>query len=662
MATALGRLNPTATIDDPVVFALELLAVAATLLAIIRLASASAADASFAAVAGAGLWALVVLAVFGQAFSGRRRAARLDALRPARQQTVAKRLSASGVGDRRRYELVASDLLVPGDLVLVEANETIPTDGVVVAGVASVDKSPITGESAPVIRDDSEERSAVVGGTDVISDWLVIKVTAAPGAGFFETIVALVEQAQHPRPTMGRMITIGAICATIVATLALVHAAPEAGTALGMAELLVALMGALLPATAVVLVPLIRTSGVYELLRANIVAKSASAVEAAGRIDTVLLDKTGTITLGNRQAHALLPLPDVTAQALAEAASLASLSDETREGRSIVDFVKERYGIVPDEQRIAKSFGFSAQTRLSGVRLTDDTHIWKGATDAILVKVGSGHQTEVVQRMISRIAQAGGTPLVVARDDELLGVIHLKDTVKPGLRERFGQLRRMRIRTVMVTGDNPLTAATIAAEAGADDYVAQASPASKLDLIRTEQASGKVVAMCGDGINDAPALTQADVGITMGLVTPGVREAGGLIDLDSDPLKIMEVVRIGRRVLRRRRALTIFGIACDAAKSIVVAAGVLAPASLGFTVLDVIGRQDPRTIVLSTILFNALVVAALLPMALGVGAHYARRPTGPVARDALIAGVCGILAPIAVIPLIASALAAVGLR
>ena len=428
-----------------------------------------------------------------------------------------------------------------------------------------------------------------------------------------------------------------------------------------MAELLVALLGALLPATAVVLVPLVRTTGVYGLLRANIVAKSAPAVEAAGRIDTVLLDKTGTITLGNRQAQALLPLRGVTPNELAEAASLASLGDETREGRSIVDFVKERYGIVPDQQRIATSIGFSAQTRLSGVRLTDDTHIWKGASDAVLAKIDSGHPTDTLQTIISRIAQAGGTPLVVARNQQVLGVIHLKDTVKPGLRERFAQLRRMRIRTVMITGDNPLTAATIAAEAGVDDYVAEASPATKLDLIRTEQASGKVVAMCGDGINDAPALTQADVGIAMGLGTPAAREAGGLIDLDSDPLKIMEVVRIGRQVLRRRRALTFFGIACDATKAVIVAAGVLAPASLGFTVLDVIGSHHPRAIVLSTILFNALVIAALLPLALGVGAPYARSPTASVARDAWIACACGILAPIAVIPVIASALAAVGL-
>jgi K+-transporting ATPase ATPase B chain len=554
-------------------------------------------------------------------------------------------------------------------LVLVEPGDIIPSDGEVVEGVASVDESAITGESAPVIRESGGDRSAVTGGTRVLSDYIVVKITATRGSTFLDRMIALVEGAERqktPNEIALNILLAGLTIIFVFAVATIPAYAAYAGGALTVL-VLVALFVTLIPTTIGALLSAIGIAGMDRLVRFNVLAMSGRAVEAAGDVDTLLLDKTGTITLGNRQATEFLPLPGVTEQELADAAQLASLSDETPEGRSIVVLAKDKYGLRGREMAPmhAKFIPFSAQTRISGIDL-DGSSIRKGAVDAVLdyVRQRGGLAlnadrdaaaaaleavgpavAQAVMALAERIAKTGGTPLAVAKDKRLLGVIHLKDIVKGGIRERFAALRQMGIRTVMITGDNPLTAAAIAAEAGVDDFLAQATPENKLALIREEQAKGKLVAMCGDGTNDAPALAQADVGVAMNTGTMAAREAGNMVDLDSDPTKLIEIVEIGKQLLMTRGALTTFSIANDVAKYFAIIPAMFLAFYPQLQALNIMGLHSPQSAILSAIIFNALIIVALIPLALK-GVKYRAIGAGAVlGRNLLIYGLGGIIVP-----------------
>jgi len=564
-----------------------------------------------------------------------------------------------------------------GDVVRVEAGDLIPSDGEVIAGVASVNEAAITGESAPVIRESGGDRSAVTGGTQVLSDAITVRITAAAGSTFVDRMIALVEGASRqktPNEVALNILLAGLTLVFVFAVASIPSFAAYAGGAIPVI-VLVALFVTLIPTTIGALLSAIGIAGMDRLVRFNVLALSGRAVEAAGDVDTLLLDKTGTITLGNRQATAFRPVQGVSEADLADAAQLASLADQTPEGRSIVVLAKERYGLrARDMAGLAASFvPFTAQSRMSGVDL-DGVSIRKGAVDAVIAAVtaqpvaarGSNAalayapsyilaETEAVAQVrviAEEIAKAGGTPLAVARDGRLLGIVHLKDVVKGGIRERFAELRRMGIRTVMITGDNPLTAAAIAAEAGVDDFLAQATPEDKLALIRREQAQGKLVAMCGDGTNDAPALAQADVGVAMNTGTVAAREAGNMVDLDSDPTKLIEIVGIGKQLLMTRGALTTFSIANDVAKYFAVLPAMFLGLYPQLQVLNVMGLASPQSAILSAIIFNALIIVALIPLALK-GVRY--RPVGAAAllrRNLLVYGLGGVVVPFAGIKLI----------
>ncbi|MBL8668258.1 MAG: potassium-transporting ATPase subunit KdpB, partial [Rhodospirillales bacterium] len=534
--------------------------------------------------------------------------------------------------------------------------DLIPSDGEVIEGVASVNEAAITGESAPVIRESGGDRSAVTGGTQVISDHIVVRITAAPGSTFLDRMISLVEGASRQKTPNEIALNILLAGMTIIFVLAVVTIPSFAAYAGGAVPViaLIALFVTLIPTTIGALLSAIGIAGMDRLVRFNVLAMSGRAVEAAGDVDTLLLDKTGTITLGNRQATEFLPLPGVSERELADAVQLASLADETPEGRSIVVLAKEKYGIRGREMAPlhAHMVPFTAQTRMSGIDI-DGHAIRKGATEAVvaLVRKVTGNANMPVppalQEIVERIARSGGTPLAVARDDRILGVVHLKDIVKGGIRERFDALRHMGIRTVMITGDNPLTAAAIAAEAGVDDFLAEATPEAKLQLIRDEQAKGKLVAMCGDGTNDAPALAQADVGVAMNTGTMAAREAGNMIDLDSDPTKLIEIVGIGKQLLMTRGALTTFSIANDVAKYFAIIPAMFLAFYPQLAALNVMGLASPQSAILSAIIFNALVIIALIPLALR-GVRY--RPTGAAAllrRNLLVYGLGGVVVPFA---------------
>ena len=611
------------------------------------------------------LWFTVLFANFAEAMAEGRGKAQADALRGTRMQTRAKRLREPG--NHLDFLSVFATDLRRGDLVLVQANELIPADGDVVEGVASVDESAVTGESAPVIRESGGDRSAVTGGTRVLSDWLVLRISANPGETFIDRMIALVEGASRQKTPNEIALTILLSGLTVVFLLAIVTLQPFAiysGGAVPM-PVLIALLVCLIPTTIGGLLSAIGIAGMDRLIQQNVIAMSGRAVEAAGDVNTLLLDKTGTITLGNRQAVEFLPVGGVRMEDLADRAQLASLPDETPEGRSIVVLAKERFALRARE--LPMTFvPFSAATRMSGVNIAD-RQVRKGATDAVTrwVAEAGGSMPEETTQVVESIARQGGTPLVVAerRDGAVraLGVVHLKDVVKGGMKERFDRLRAMGIRTVMITGDNPLTAAAIAAEAGVDDFLAEATPEQKLVLIRKEQAGGRLVAMTGDGTNDAPALAQADVGVAMNTGTQAAREAGNMVDLDSNPTKLIEIVEIGKQLLMTRGSLTTFSIANDVAKYFAIIPAMFIATYPGLGALNIMRLASPQSAILSSVIFNALIIVALIPLALR-GVTYKPAPASAILRrNLLVYGVGGLLVPFAGIKLIDVILNAVGL-
>jgi potassium-transporting ATPase ATP-binding subunit len=666
IAASFRKLDPRQLIKNPVMFVVEIVSVLTTVFFIRDLfvggGKVLGSSALFSGQIAAWLWFTVLFANFAEAVAEGRGKAQADTLRRMRSDTKAKKLASAA---RRDFESIAAAALRKGDLVLVEAEDLIPSDGEVIEGVASVDESAITGESAPVIRESGGDRSAVTGGTRVISDWLVVRITAAQGSTFLDRMISLVEGAvrqKTPNEIALNILLAGMTLIFVFATVTIPSFAAYAGGAVSVV-VLIALFVTLIPTTIGALLSSIGIAGMDRLVRFNVLAMSGRAVEAAGDVDTLLLDKTGTITLGNRQATEFVPLPGIDAQELADAAQLSSLSDETPEGRSIVVLAKEKYGIRGRDMGAldAHFVPFSAQTRMSGVDVEGHA-IRKGAVDAILDNVGrKGDPPRQLSQTVESIAKSGGTPLAVARDGQILGVIHLKDIVKGGIRDRFGDLRQMGIRTVMITGDNPLTAAAIAAEAGVDDFLAQATPEDKLRLIRDEQSKGKLVAMCGDGTNDAPALAQADVGVAMNTGTMAAREAGNMVDLDSDPTKLIEIVEIGKQLLMTRGALTTFSIANDVAKYFAIIPAMFAAFYPQLDVLNVMRLHSPESAILSAIIFNALIIIALIPLSLRGVKYRAAGAAGVLRRNLLVYGLGGLIAPFIGIKLIDLIVSAIGL-
>ena len=653
------KLDPRKLWRSPVMFVVAIVSTLTTVL-FLRDLAVGASGIGFALQINVWLWFTVLFANFAEAVAEGRGKAQAASLRRAKTETMANLLTPSGT-----IEIVAGTALRAGDIVIVAAGEIIPGDGEVIEGVASVNEAAITGESAPVIREAGGDRSAVTGGTQVMSDSIKVRITANPGSTFLDRMIALVEGAARqktPNEIALNILLAGMTLIFVFAVATIPSFAAYAGGSVSVL-ILVALFVTLIPTTIGALLSAIGIAGMDRLVRFNVLAMSGRAVEAAGDVDTLLLDKTGTITIGNRQAAEFLPLPGVADRDLADAAQLASLSDETPEGRSIVVLAKDQYGMRGRDMAAlnAHFIPFSAQTRMSGVDV-EGRGIRKGAVEAVLAYVGGGGPQEREIRALSdRIAKSGGTPLAVCEGKRLLGVIHLKDVVKGGIKERFAELRRMGIRTVMITGDNALTAAAIAAESGVDDFLAQATPEAKLALIRQEQALGKLVAMCGDGTNDAPALAQADVGVAMNTGTVAAREAGNMVDLDSDPTKLIEIVEIGKQLLMTRGALTTFSIANDVAKyfAIIPAAFVAFYPRLG--ALNVMHLASPQSAILSAIIFNALIIVALIPLALR-GVAY--RPIGAGAllgRNLLVYGLGGIAVPFVGIKAIDLIVTAIGL-
>jgi K+-transporting ATPase ATPase B chain len=638
------KLNPRTLMKNPVMFVVEIGAVITTY-DLIRDRLTHLGGFGFELQITLWLWFTVLFANFAEAMAEGRGKAQADTLRKARSETVAHRIKPGG-----GIEEVTGSKLRAGDMVKVAAGEFIPGDGEVAEGVASVDESAITGESAPVIRESGGDRSAVTGGTRVLSDEIIIRIMSNPGETFLDRMIKLVEGAERQKTPNEIALNILLAGLTIIFVLAVVTLQPMAiysGSPQSV-FVLISLLVCLIPTTIGGLLSAIGIAGMDRVVQRNVLAMSGRAVEAAGDVDTLLLDKTGTITLGNRRATEFIPAPDITEAELADAAQLASLSDETPEGRSIVVLAKEKYNLRGRELSAygANFIPFTAVTRMSGVDL-DGRHIRKGAFDAIVGYCGqNGHSAPPeVEEAVKSIANAGGTPLLVAENCRVLGTIHLKDIIKGGMRERFDQLRAMGIRTVMITGDNPLTAAAIAREAGLDDFLAQAKPEDKLALIRAEQAKGKLVAMTGDGTNDAPALAQADVGLAMNAGTQAAKEAGNMVDLDSNPTKLIEVVEIGKQLLITRGALTTFSVANDVAKYFAIIPAMFAGAFPVLQVLNVMQLKTPQSAILSAVIFNALIIIALVPLALR-GVRY--RPLGASALlrwNLLIYGVGGVIAP-----------------
>jgi K+-transporting ATPase ATPase B chain len=658
---AFKKLHPATMIRNPVMFTVEIVATLTTLLFIRDLVT-GAGNLAFSFQINLWLWFTVVFANFAEAVAEGRGKAQAATLRKTKTEALAKRLDASG----KNWRLVPATELKPGDIVLVEVGQIIPSDGEVIEGVASVNEAAITGESAPVIRESGGDRSAVTGGTLVISDWIKVKITASQGSTFLDRMIALVEGAERqktPNEIALNILLAGMTIIFVFAVATIPSFAAYAGGRLSVL-VLVALFVTLIPTTIGALLSAIGIAGMDRLVRFNVLAMSGRAVEAAGDVDTLLLDKTGTITLGNRQATEFLPIPGVSERDLADAAQLASLADETPEGRSIVVLAKEKYGIRGRDMAPlnAHFIPFSAQTRISGVDY-EGSRIRKGAVDAVLSFAGasSASDTRELNTIGERIAKSGGTPLAVTKDGKLLGVIHLKDIVKGGIKERFAALRKMGIRTVMITGDNPLTAAAIAAESGVDDFLAQATPEAKLRLIREEQTQGKLVAMCGDGTNDAPALAQADVGVAMNTGTMAAREAGNMVDLDSDPTKLIEIVEIGKQLLMTRGALTTFSIANDVAKYFAIIPAMFVAFYPQLQALNVMGLSTPQSAILSAIIFNALIIIALIPLALRGVKYRAVGAASALRRNLVIYGLGGIIVPFVGIKLIDLLVSAIGL-
>ncbi|SDR55903.1 K+-transporting ATPase ATPase B chain [Rhizobiales bacterium GAS191] len=643
---AVRKLDPRQLARNPVIFVTEVVSLVVTILFLRDLVTRSDA-AAFTGQIAAWLWFTVLFANFAEAVAEGRGKAQADTLRRMRSDTVAKRLSDPST---RQYQSVNALDLKLGDVVLVEAGDLIPSDGDVIEGLASINESAITGESAPVIRESGGDRSAVTGGTTVLSDWVKVKITAAPGSTFLDRMIALVEGAERqktPNEIALSILLSGLTLIFLIVCVTLWCLAGYSGTTLTV-TVLIALLVCLIPTTIGGLLSAIGIAGMDRLIRFNVVATSGRAVEAAGDVDTLLLDKTGTITFGNRMASELIAVPGVSERQLAETALLASLADETPEGRSIVSYVRGKYSLA-EQDHLAEGMTFvefTAHTRMSGVDFGART-IRKGAVDAILRFAGIAMNTApaAFRQAVDRIARTGGTPLAVAEDGRLLGLIHLKDTVKPDIRDRFAALRAMGIKTVMVTGDNPVTAAAIASEAGVDDYIAEATPEDKLGYIRKEQEGGRLIAMCGDGTNDAPALAQADVGVAMQTGTQAAREAGNMVDLDSNPTKLIEIVEIGKQLLMTRGSLTTFSIANDVAKYFAIIPALFVGTYGELNALNVMHLASAQSAILSAVIFNALIIIALIPLALK-GVAY--RPVGAAAvlrRNLLVYGVGGIIVP-----------------
>ncbi|MBS0232481.1 MAG: potassium-transporting ATPase subunit KdpB [Proteobacteria bacterium] len=663
IGSAFAKLDPRKMIRNPIMFVLEIVTVLTTVIFLRDVVNGHG-NLLFTFQIILWLWFTVLFANFAEAIAEGRGKAQADSLRLQRHETQAKLMTGSG----RNYQVVPGTSLKVNDVVLVEAGDTIPSDGEVIEGIASVNEAAITGESAPVIRESGGDRSAVTGGTQVLSDWIVVRITAAQGSTFLDRMIRLVEGAERqktPNEIALNILLAGMTIIFVFATATIPSYAAYAGGTISVV-VLVALFVTLIPTTIGALLSAIGIAGMDRLVRFNVLAMSGRAVEAAGDVDTLLLDKTGTITLGNRQATEFVPVSGVSEGELADAAQLASLADETPEGRSIVILAKEKHGIRGRDIADIKAhfIPFTAQSRMSGVEF-EGSSIRKGAVDAVMKYLSAPKSDQAVTGSVAQalrpavsadvareiivitetIAKAGGTPLAVAKDGRLLGVIHLKDIVKGGIRERFAELRRMGIRTVMITGDNPMTAAAIAAEAGVDDFLAQATPEDKLRLIRDEQAKGKLVAMCGDGTNDAPALAQADVGVAMNTGTVAAREAGNMVDLDSNPTKLIEIVEIGKQLLMTRGALTTFSIANDVAKYFAIIPAMFVAFYPQLQALNIMDLGSPQSAILSAIIFNALVIIALIPLALK-GVAYRPIGAGPLLRrNLVIYGLGGVIIP-----------------
>ncbi|WP_273734728.1 potassium-transporting ATPase subunit KdpB [Mycolicibacterium septicum] len=667
---ALRKLDPRTLWRNPVMFIVEIGAVWSTILAVLN-------PSWFSGLIVIWLWLTVIFANLAEAVAEGRGKAQAESLRKTKTSTMARRLTGWAPGTPGREEEVAAPLLQQGDVVVVEAGQVIPGDGDVVEGIASVDESAITGESAPVIRESGGDRSAVTGGTTVLSDRIVVQITQKPGESFIDRMINLVEGANRQKTPNEIALNILLSSLTIIFVFAVATLQPLAifskANNPGVADTLalngngisgivmVSLLVCLIPTTIGALLSAIGIAGMDRLVQRNVLAMSGRAVEAAGDVNTLLLDKTGTITLGNRQAAAFVPLSGITEDQLADAAQLSSLADETPEGRSIVVFAKQQYGLrgrTPGELDKAHWVEFSANTRMSGVDLSGDHRLRKGAAGAVAewVRSEGGLVPTELGDIVDGISAAGGTPLVVGHvvdgNAEVLGVIHLKDVVKQGMRERFDEMRRMGIRTVMITGDNPLTAKAIADEAGVDDFLAEATPEDKMALIKKEQAGGKLVAMTGDGTNDAPALAQADVGVAMNSGTSAAKEAGNMVDLDSDPTKLIEIVEIGKQLLITRGALTTFSIANDIAKYFAIIPALFVALFPGLDLLNIMRLHSPQSAILSAVIFNAIIIVALIPLALKGVRYTPSSASKLLSRNLYVYGLGGIIAPFIGIKLI----------
>jgi K+-transporting ATPase ATPase B chain len=661
---AVRKLALRKLVRNPVMFVTGVVAALVTLI-FIRDIAVGRHDLVFTGQIAAWLWFTVLFANFAEAVAEGRGRAQADALRRTRSDTMAKLLLHPDDTKDDPWESKPAQDLVAGDVVLVEAGDTIPADGEVIQGIASVNESAITGESAPVIRESGGDRSAVTGGTVVLSDWIIVRITAVAGSSFLDRMIALVEGAERqktPNEIALSILLSGLSLILLIAVATLWGVARYSATDVSV-TVLVALLVTLIPTTIGGLLSAIGIAGMDRLVRFNVVATSGRAVEAAGDVDTLLLDKTGTITYGNRLASAFIPVPGRSERDVAESALLASLADETPEGRSVVALARGHYGLSDMINKTpTKVIPFSAQTRVSGVDI-DGRNIRKGAVDAMLAQVGQTieHAPAVFRQAVDSIARTGGTPLAVAEGAELVGVIHLKDVVKPEIKTRFAALRQMGIKTVMVTGDNPVTAAAIASEAGVDDYIAEATPQDKLAYIRSEQRKGRLIAMCGDGTNDAPALAQADVGVAMQTGTQAAREAGNMVDLDSDPTKLIEITEIGKQLLMTRGSLTTFSIANDVAKYFAIIPALFVATYPALGKLNVMHLATPHSAILSAVIFNALIIIALIPLALK-GVAY--RPIGAAAllrRNLFVYGLGGIVVPFIGIKIVDLAVSALGL-
>jgi K+-transporting ATPase ATPase B chain len=657
---AVVKLAPRQLVRNPVMFVTGVVALVVTLILFRDLATGRD-DLAFTIQIAIWLWFTVL---FAEAIAEGRGKAQADALKRTRSDTLAKVFLHQEDSRNDVYETKSALELRTGDVVLVEAGDTIPADGEVVEGIASVNESAITGESAPVIRESGGDRSAVTGGTVVLSDWIKVRVTAAPGSSFLDRMIALVEGAQRqktPNELALSILLVGMTLIFLIAVVTLWGLASYSGTVLSV-TVLIALLVTLIPTTIGGLLSAIGIAGMDRLIRFNVIATSGRAVEAAGDVDTLLLDKTGTITFGNRLATAFIPAPGIDERTLVDAALLSSLADETPEGRSIIALATSKYGVSAPASHAGEIIPFSAQTRLSGIDV-GERKLRKGAVDSVLKLAGLSLDAAPAgfRDAVQSIAQSGGTPLAVSDGAKLLGVIHLKDVVKPDIKARFAELRAMGIRTVMVTGDNPVTAAAIASEAGVDDYIAEATPQDKLAYIQAEQAKGRLIAMCGDGTNDAPALAQADVGVAMQSGTQAAREAGNMVDLDSNPTKLIEVTEIGKQLLMTRGSLTTFSIANDVAKYFAIIPALFVATYPELGALNVMGLASPQSAILSAVIFNALIIVALIPLALK-GIAY--RPVGAAAllrRNLLIYGLGGLIVPFIGIKIIDVAVAGLGL-